>query len=174
MYEKFYISDTHFSHDNILKFEAEKRPFDTIEEHDEELIKRWNAVVGPKDVVYHLGDVCFKPATRLDPVMKQLNGTKHLILGNHDTLPMPRYLRWFDTVHSMMENKKDGVLFSHYPCHSDQLGYRYKVNVHGHCHSYLIKDERYINISCEYTDLAPMSHDDLMVEIINRIGANDE
>ena len=48
------ISDTHFQHENILKFEP-TRPGSTIQEHDEALIDNWNSVVKPGDKVYHLG-----------------------------------------------------------------------------------------------------------------------
>lgn len=164
---KFYISDTHFAHVNILKFEPEARPFSSIEEHDEELIKRWNARVGPEDEVIHLGDVCFKPATMLDRIMPRLNGRKTLLLGNHDTLHASHYLQHFEEVRATIENKRLGLLFSHYPVPPSQLEFRYKINVHGHCHSHVIEDKRYINISCEHTALAPLTEPELLT-IVNR------
>lgn len=48
-------ADTHFCHANILKFC--QRPFKDVTEMDLQMITRWNAVVGPADVVYHLGDL---------------------------------------------------------------------------------------------------------------------
>jgi calcineurin-like phosphoesterase family protein len=54
---KFYVSDTHFLHANILTMQP--RPFGSIEEHDEHLIRTWNSVVGADDIVYHLGDFAF-------------------------------------------------------------------------------------------------------------------
>ena len=57
MPERFFTADTHFGHANILKHEAASRPFASIEEHDEQLVQNWNAVVGPKDTVWHLGDL---------------------------------------------------------------------------------------------------------------------
>lgn len=40
----FFTSDLHFGHENVLSFD--NRPFETVEEMDDELIKRWNDKVG--------------------------------------------------------------------------------------------------------------------------------
>ncbi len=50
----FFIADTHFGDGNILRYE--NRPFATVEEMDQELIRRWNEKVGEGDTVFHLGD----------------------------------------------------------------------------------------------------------------------
>jgi len=83
----FIISDTHFSHENILTFNREDgqkvRPgFSSFEEMDEYIVNKWNSVVKPQDKVYHLGDVVMKK--RYIDVVKRLNGRKRLIMGNHD------------------------------------------------------------------------------------------
>ncbi len=49
MSNKFYISDWHYGHANVLAFD--NRPFKTIEEMDNALVERWNAVVKPGDTV---------------------------------------------------------------------------------------------------------------------------
>ena len=77
----WFTSDTHFSHKNIIKYC--NRPFDSVEQMDAELIKRWNEVVKPEDVVFHLGDLCFKNKS-LDDYRKVLNGTIILLKGNHE------------------------------------------------------------------------------------------
>ena len=57
----FFTGDTHFAHRRII--ELAKRPFTTVEEMDEVMIKRWNAVVTANDVVYHLGDLAWTDHT---------------------------------------------------------------------------------------------------------------
>jgi len=47
-----------------------------------ELIRRWNSKVKPEDIVFHLGDLCFKQ--KINHFRKILNGTIILIKGNHD------------------------------------------------------------------------------------------
>lgn len=49
---------------------------------DAALVERWNEVVAPNDVVWVLGDIALD-YRRLDPI-KELNGLKLLVAGNHD------------------------------------------------------------------------------------------
>ena len=49
-----YISDLHFGHANILKFD--NRPFRNTEEMETSLIENWNNTVLAGDTTYILGD----------------------------------------------------------------------------------------------------------------------
>ena len=80
---KYYISDCHFGHLNVLRFD--KRPFKNIDENDSELIRRWNERVTDEDDVYILGDFSWCGPTRTTHILQQLKGRKHLIRGNHDS-----------------------------------------------------------------------------------------
>jgi calcineurin-like phosphoesterase family protein len=81
----FFTSDTHFNHVNILKYT--KRPWTTIQEMNEALIKNWNDTVKPKDEVWHLGDFCWcKVDHEAISFIGRLNGKKHFIPGNHDKI----------------------------------------------------------------------------------------
>lgn len=77
----FFSSDHHFFHNNVIRYCD--RPYDSVEEMNEDLVKRWNSVVKPEDEVYYLGD--FSLAFRAVEIFThRLNGVKYLIPGNHD------------------------------------------------------------------------------------------
>lgn len=157
--EVFVIGDTHFGHAGILNFPgtAPFRQFTTLEEHDEEIVRRWNAQVGRKDTVYHLGDFCF--GKRNITIAGRLNGFKRLIMGNHDTYASDEYLKYFDKLLGCHEWK--GMLLSHMPVHPRQFP-RYFMNIHGHTHQSFVHNEagerdwRYFNASCEHHNLTPV------------------
>ena len=78
----FFTSDTHFNHANIIKYCM--RPYVDTNEMNEDLIKRWNSVVKPDDIVFHLGDFMFGNINRFWEFRSRLNGKIYLIHGNHD------------------------------------------------------------------------------------------
>lgn len=88
----FITADTHFGHENIIHLD--NRPFKNLEHMDAELIRRWNARVKPFDQIIIAGDFMFHntehgkkgQGTIKTPYdyIKQLNGLKYFIRGNHD------------------------------------------------------------------------------------------
>ena len=170
--EVFFIGDTHFGHKNIITFDSVKpfRPFNNIEEHDEELVKRWNSVVGPKDIVWHLGDVCF--GLRNLHHIGRCNGDKRLVQGNHDMYGAAEYLKYFTKIYGAVGYK--GAILTHVPVHPCQLENRFYLNIHGHLHTNnvmtpskgthgnLVKDSRYVNVSCEQINLTPIPYDEVL------------
>ena len=79
----FATSDTHFGHDR--EFLYKPRGFNSIAEHDEEVVRRWNETVEPDDVVLHLGDVMLGDNAHGLDCLKRLNGKIFIVPGNHDT-----------------------------------------------------------------------------------------
>ena len=129
----FYIADTHFGHENILKMDA--RPFASVEAMDTALIENWNARVTEFDTVYVLGDVFWGKETRCIEIMEQLHGHKHLIQGNHDKVNGRLGTLWesikpYDELH-------DGdklVILSHYPLMFYKAQKFGSVMLYGHVH----------------------------------------
>lgn len=167
----YVISDTHFGHKNILKFEPEHRGhYESILEHDLDLVERWNSVVRKEDTVWHLGDVYIgKDAHR---ILGALKGYKRLVLGNHDKNHEDVLRQYFSRIYGVAEYGR--CVLSHIPVHPYQLEKRYIKNIHGHMHSKRVKldwdlcnaqavvdgikenDPRYVCVSVEHTDMKPV------------------
>ena len=106
----YLISDTHFAHKNIMKYE--NRPFKDLIDMREKLILNWNMLVKPEDTVIHLGDfgMCNKDAT--SEILSRLNGHKIIIKGNHDSHGNQWFLdAGFEEVHKyLVLHEKDKVI----------------------------------------------------------------
>lgn len=143
----WFTSDTHFSHDKTRIKAA--RPFDNTKEMDKEMIKQWNKIVKPDDIVYHLGDF-----GNLD-MLKKLNGRIRLVMGNHERkegLTKEMLLEaGFDQVYE--ENvviEVDGLLMN--LIHEPSKNNPGMFNLFGHLHNLCIVKEFGINVGqdCNY------------------------
>ena len=112
----YYISDTHFRHAKVLKFDS--RPFFTIEEMEKELIENWNQAVTNNDAVYILGDFCWGKENDWLQILPQLKGHKVLIRGNHDLKnPSTKLKNMFQDIKDYKEITDNGrhIIMCHYP-----------------------------------------------------------
>ena len=154
----FLVSDTHFGHANILTFRGLNgqriRPeFTDVEEMDETMVENWNAVVRPCDLVYHLGDVVMHKHSLA--IVKRLNGHKRLVLGNHDGFVVKAYQQaGFQKIFG--SRKLDNLLLTHIPVHPLSIPQWALGNVHGHIHERDSFGPRYLNVSVERTNYAPI------------------
>ena len=78
----FFTSDLHIGHKNCIALD--KRPFTDLDHMHRVLVNNYNSTVRPQDTCYFLGDVGLCANDTLKSVISQMNGTKVLILGNHD------------------------------------------------------------------------------------------
>ncbi len=168
IHEKWFISDTHFFHENILKFKSKDghpiRPFDTLHDMHSTIVDKWNASVGVNDYVYHLGDVTFRYHREFRELFHSLNGQKRLIVGNHDKLKRPELYNAFDKIMLWHGFKEHGFTAIHIPLALSQLRDG-KFCVHGHTHGNKLDDPHYINVCVETRDYAPVHLDTILKEI---------
>lgn len=157
----FLVSDTHFGHAGICKFTDKDskpvRPWDDAEKMNEDMVELWNQTVGPKDKVYHLGDVVIN--RRYLSILERLNGDKVLIKGNHDLFKLDDYTKYFRDIRAYWPMNK--FLLSHIPVHEGQFS-RWRGNIHGHLHTNEMSDPRYMNVCVEKTDYRPILFEEVM------------
>ena len=135
----FFTSDLHIGHSHIIDFTG--RPYNNVKEMNDALISNWNKVVSPEGIVFLLGDIIWSDSSHeFNRLMRKLNGTKHIIMGNHDSKKALRNLPencilHDDIVHLWMDGTKIEFVLSHYPLYSWQGIQRGVINLHGHIHS---------------------------------------
>ena len=131
----YYISDLHLGHANVIKFDH--RPFESLAQMHQTIIKNWNSVVTPEDDVYILGDFAFKNESGLK-IISQLVGRKYLIKGNHDRLTeeLTAYFVWIKD-YAIIQDKAQNtqVVMCHFPIAHWYNQYRHTVHLYGHVHN---------------------------------------
>lgn len=181
------ISDTHFQHENIIKYCS--RPYKNVFKMDDDISRRWKNRVKPDDIVYHLGDVGYLKGsqnvlgepTYIQNIIKSLPGRKILIRGNHDKTPQVMRDVGFDVVCESMvvrvPNMNDiYVVLNHRPLTmlpqwGGDSSHKPTFNIHGHIHNSTEEDRRKheakgelvripyfnINVSVELTNYEPVA-----------------
>lgn len=183
----FLYADPHFSHTNICNFTNHDgtplRPWDNVQEMDEEMVRRWNDTVSTNDKVYMLGDICM--SHKALPILNRLNGDKVLIKGNHDIHKLRYYTPYFRDIRGY--HVMNGCILSHIPIHADSMA-RFGTNIHGHTHSNRVRlprgvnaktgeilysdkiDPRYFCVSVEQINYTPILFEDVIQKIKDQGG----
>lgn len=182
----YYTSDLHLGHKNIIEYE--NRPFKTVEEMDEVLIDNWNSRITPEDDVYVLGDFTFKGTTMAIKYLECLNGSIHLLKGNHDQfMNQDSFDMWLCDMHNrdlhsgrvythvrdegyyahINDNEREVILF-HYPIMFwDGQDDRGSYHLYGHMHSTSHGGTQHphpdaFNVGVDVNDFMPVTLDELI------------
>ena len=92
----FFTSDWHIGHERSI--ELDSRPFQDIDHMHKVLVNNYNATVPKDGVCYFLGDIGLSSTSKTKEIISQLNGTKVLVVGNHDKGYNAMYNCGFDLV----------------------------------------------------------------------------
>ena len=131
----FLVAYLHLGHANIIKYC--NRPFSSVEEMNDALIRNWNNTIGKEDRVFFLGDFALGSKERVIEWGRMLQGRKVFIYGNHDhQKPKVYYDAGFEHVSRWPIVIQNTYLLSHAPF-SLPWNERYTgplINIHGHVH----------------------------------------
>lgn len=122
---RYFISDLHFFH-NRLNEHLDCRGFASGEEMNAYMIRQWNSRVRNGDEVVVLGDFSIGNGKETSEVLRQLNGRKYLIIGNHDRYRKEHtfdtgLFEWMRPYEELRDNRRK-IILSHYPvfCYNGQ------------------------------------------------------
>ena len=151
----FFTADTHFGDHRTLNIG--RRPFASSVEMDETIIAGWNAVVGPADTVWHLGDVA-RRSEDVAGLLERLHGTKHLVRGNNDAPATGDAAGWA-SVQDYVELTEDGhlLVLCHYPFRTWNGQHRRSINLHGHSHGRLKPMPRQFDVGVDPRGYRPIT-----------------
>ena len=133
----FFIADFHFDHKNIIRYC--NRPFQTVEEMNETMLRNYNEIVSGDSTIYFLGDMAFGRDSRTPKWwLSQLRGHIIYIKGSHDKGLRPTNLK--DCYNSLaLETGTGKVYLVHNPIDvpPEWKGW----TIHGHTHSTRLVDK---------------------------------
>lgn len=181
-----FASDYHFWHTNVIAFDKRPFLFDSnighpenikdksnldVESMNEALIENWNSVVGPNDVVFYIGDFCWRGKESHDEILKRLNGKIYFVMGNHDDYKVISSLNRFEMIADYIdlwvqygENNDDRVqiCLMHYPIFQWDRKHHGSYMIHGHSHGNLFKsnpelyEQKIMDVGCNLTEYKPI------------------
>lgn len=186
----WFTSDTHFHHKNIVRGttswkEFEKgsshqstRDFNTLEEHDETLVRNFNSLIKENDILYHLGDWSFGGHEQIKIFREQLNvKTIHLIKGNHDQHIFKNgspYKGLFTSIQDVLEfnlridSQKSGkfgkqkFFLSHYSHQVWNQSHHGTIHLFGHSHGSLKGIGRSMDVGVDTNNLYPYHLEEIL------------
>jgi len=153
----WFTADTHFNHSKIIKYC--NRPFINVERMDEKLIFNWNSCINPKDIVYHLGDFSWG---KEELYFNQLNGIKHLIIGNHDKRK-DVLKKLFVSVNSILEvtTEENHIVLSHFAMRVWSRSHYNSWHLFGHSHGCLSSYGKSFDVGVDCNNFTPVSYDQI-------------
>jgi calcineurin-like phosphoesterase family protein len=176
MSKKWVTSDHHFGHENIIKHC--NRPFINAEDMKEQMISRWNSVVRPNDLVYHLGDLFYHAKLKdAEDILDRLNGQIFFIEGNHDIRKVMSKLKHrfagYESIHKITVAEHTVVL-CHYAMRVWQNSVHGSWHLYGHSHGQLPEDPLSLSFDVGVDagwDYTPVSEDQIVDKMNKKIEA---
>lgn len=172
----FLTSDLHLGHDK--DFVVQARGFETVEEMNAEIIRRWNERVYPDDDIYVLGDLTLGDVEEGIRLIAKLNGYLHILRGNHDTdKKVERYLELPNVVSvqyaDVLKYGKAVFWMGHYPTitanyDDDKPWAKHVVCLFGHTHQEqpFYNDNPYMyNVGMDAHNCTPITIDEVIANI---------
>lgn len=159
----FFTSDTHYGHTKVIEYVG--RPFADTQKMDEAMIARWNAVVRPGDLVYHLGDFSLTRPDKAVEIARRLTGNKYLVFGNHD-----KQLRkdvgfigcwiWSRDL-AQIEVGDQKITLCHYAMRAWNQSHRGAWQLFGHSHGNLTVTGRSADVGVDCWNYTPVAFEEL-------------
>ena len=194
MSQVWFTADTHFGHGNIIKFC--NRPFlseeeqalsktdprgswrvsqQTIRRHDNAILDAINALVGPKDQLWILGDFCWGKYPEAERYLRRITCKKvNLVWGNHDNRSIGDLFHR-EIEQGMINVEGQRIWLNHYPMRSWDGRFHGSWHLYGHVHDRMSEEDRQSpelltkDVGVDACDYQPISFSQLKMYMKPRI-----
>ena len=151
----FFVADFHFDHKNIIQYCS--RPFKTVEEMNETMLRNYNSTIKDGSTVYFLGDMAFGRDSRTPKYwLSQLRGHIIYIKGSHDKGLRPTNLK--DCYNGLViETDQGRVYLTHNPIDIPTDWKDWVIHAHTHSTQLINKQRKRVCVGVEATNYKPIS-----------------
>lgn len=175
--QTFITADTHFGHAEAC--ELFDRPFASASEMNAEFITTCNNLMGPDDLLYHVGDFVGGVQPKRAKIEQaaafrsQLTvGRIILVQGNHDSKDS-KYRAIFDEVYDIISvngwrEGSERVVLSHYPLQCWQGNRHGSLHCYGHTHGRLEELGRSTDVGVDCWNYTPIEIDHVLRMLASR------
>ena len=178
----WFTADLHLGHRNIIDYC--NRPFADVAEMNRVLITNWNKTIGHDDTVWVVGDFALGKIDETLRMVRQLNGRKVLVAGNHDRCWHGHKRRADGWTERYLDAGFDKIIqgettvdlpngttatICHFPyrgdSHATDRFAEHRPNntggwlIHGHVHDRWRLSNRMINVGVDVNDYRPLAAD---------------
>ena len=164
----FVTSDTHFGDPEAV--DRFGRSFRDVREMDDRLVMEINRVVGPDDLLIHLGDFTGRlkgaRTSHARSIRERLVCTRIILIrGNHDPSNKPAFDALFESVHERLTFRgrdvaslsgDERIVMEHYPLRVWQGRHDGACHLHGHAHGTIPEEGRSTDVGVDNWSLAPV------------------
>jgi len=123
---------------------------------DSIIILNWNKIVNPCDTGYIIGDFAFDDH---DKYLHRMNGTKVLIVGNHDHTKRRKKATGWSEIEHLKRIEVDGeyVILCHYAMRTWYKSHRGALHLYGHSHGNLPGDSQSCDVGVDCWNFKPVT-----------------
>ena len=161
----WFTADLHLGHEAIIKHQPETRPFTSMEEMENTIIGNINELVKPEDMLYILGDFCWKNS-RVNHYRSRIKCKRIILIkGNHEPKGNDKLRTAFSEVYDLRKIKvgEQEIVLCHYAMRVWNKSHRGVWHLYGHSHGSLADwpDSLSMDVGIDCHNLKPISFEEV-------------
>lgn len=162
-------ADTHFNHFAVIDFTD--RPFKNVNAMNTFLVERWNELIAPRDIVYHVGDFGWGDVREILDILNGQIVYIHSLEWTHERSVLRHRDRFKEmtplkTIQRSFNREKIFITFCHYAMNTWPKAHYNSWHLFGHSHGRFRGIGKSHDVGVDNNNLKPLSLDKDIPEIM--------